>query len=566
MDAPVKTAPATATPVPDSRGLNLFRADPYAAGLSQRYLPPALQAHLLPHLERLGELAGGAMDELAATADKHPPTLSVRNRAGTDESRIDKHPAYVELERLAYSEFGLAALSHRGGVLGWPEPMPAAAKYALSHLFVQAEFGLCCPVSMTDSLARTLRKFGDPELVARVLPQVTSQDFDTLRQGAMFMTEQGAGSDVSATEVTAEPQEDGTWRLYGDKWFCSNPDAGFAMVLARSEPQPGLKGVSLFLLPRDLPGGEHNRYRILRLKDKLGTRSMASGEIRLEGAQAWLVGERGRGFKQMADMINNSRLSNGMRAAGLMRRAVTEAVYFSQHRRAFGKRLIDMPLMQRQLVKMTVWAEQARSLMFQTARALADADQGGGDPALARILTPLIKFRACRDARKVTGDAMEVRGGCGYIEEWTEPRLVRDAHLGSIWEGTSNIVALDVLRAIVKERSLPALRSHVERLLAEGAPCPPELAALQASSLEQTYALAEHAAQGGRPELARQAASLLYHAVSLAALRWEAAAPGLESRARLADQVLLHRLGPRDPYSIPPDESAACRAILQYAL
>ncbi|CAB3690758.1 Putative acyl-CoA dehydrogenase AidB [Achromobacter denitrificans] len=566
MDAPVKTAPATATPVPDSRGLNLFRADPYAAGLSQRYLPPALHAHLLPHLERLGELAGGAMDELAATADKHPPTLSVRNRAGTDESRIDKHPAYVELERLAYSEFGLAALSHRGGVLGWPEPMPPAAKYALSHLFVQAEFGLCCPVSMTDSLARTLRKFGDPELVARVLPQVTSQDFDTLRQGAMFMTEQGAGSDVSATEVTAEPQEDGTWRLYGDKWFCSNPDAGFAMVLARSEPQPGLKGVSLFLLPRDLPGGEHNRYRILRLKDKLGTRSMASGEIRLEGAQAWLVGERGRGFKQMADMINNSRLSNGMRAAGLMRRAVTEAVYFSQHRRAFGKRLIDMPLMQRQLVKMTVWAEQARSLMFQTARALADADQGGGDPALARILTPLIKFRACRDARKVTGDAMEVRGGCGYIEEWTEPRLVRDAHLGSIWEGTSNIVALDVLRAIVKERSLPALRSHAERLLAEGAPCPPELAALQASSLEQTYALAEHAAQGDRPELARQAASLLYHAVSLAALRWEASAPGLESRARLADQVLLHRLGPRDPYAIPPDESAACRAILQYAL
>jgi alkylation response protein AidB-like acyl-CoA dehydrogenase len=566
MDAPVKTATPAATPVPDSRGLNLFLADPYAAALSRRYLPPALHAHLLPHLERLGELAGGAMDELASTADRNPPTLSVRNRAGTDESRIDKHPAYVELERLAYSEFGLAALSHRGGVLGWPEPMPAAAKYALSHLFVQAEFGLCCPVSMTDSLARTLRKFGDPELVARVLPQVTSQDFDTLRQGAMFMTEQGAGSDVSATETTAEPQDDGTWRLYGDKWFCSNPDAGYAMVLARSEPQAGLKGVSLFLLPRDLPGGGHNAYRILRLKDKLGTRSMASGEIRLEGAVAWLVGERGRGFKQMADMINNSRLSNGMRAAGLMRRAVTEAVYFSQHRRAFGKRLIDMPLMQRQLVKMTVWAEQARSVMFQTARALADADQGGGDPALARILTPLIKFRACRDARKVTGDAMEVRGGCGYIEEWTEPRLVRDAHLGSIWEGTSNIVALDVLRAITKENSLPALRSHVDRLLAEGAPSPPALASLQARALEQTYALAEHAARDNRAELARQAASLLYHAVSLAALRWEAAAPGLENRARLADQVLLHRLGPRDPYAIPPDESAACRAILQYAL
>lgn len=506
------------------------------------------------------------MDELAATADKHPPTLSVRSRAGADESRIDKHPAYIELERLAYSEFGLAALSHRGGVLGWPEPMPAAAKYALSHLFVQAEFGLCCPVSMTDSLARTLRKFGDPALVERVLPQVTSQDFDALRQGAMFMTEQGAGSDVSATEVTATRQDDGSWRIHGDKWFCSNPDAGFAMVLARSESEPGLKGVSLFLLPRDLADGTHNHYRILRLKDKLGTRSMASGEIRLEGAVAWLVGERGKGFKHMADMINNSRLSNGMRAAGLMRRAVTEATYVSQHRRAFGKRLIDMPLMQRQLVKMTVWAEQARSVMFQTARALADADQGQGDPALARILTPLIKFRACRDARKVTGDAMEVRGGCGYIEEWTEPRLVRDAHLGSIWEGTSNIVALDVLRAIKKEGSPPALRRHIDQLLADGLPCPPALAATQADALERTYALAEHAAQDDHAELARQAASLLYHAVSMAALRWEAAGEGLASRALLADQVLQHRLAPRDPYAIPADESAACRGILQHAL
>src|SRR5690606_27764752 len=219
--------------------------------------------------------------------------------------------------------------------------------------------------------------YGDDELVKKVLPQVTALDFDELRQGAMFMTEQAAGSDVSATETRAEQAADGSWRLTGDKWFCSNPDAGFAMVLARSEAKAGLGGVSLFLLPRDLPGGGHNHYRILRLKDKLGTRSMASGEIRLEGAFAWLVGERGRGFQQMADMINNSRLSNGMRAAGLMRRAVSEAVYFCGHRKAFGKRLIEMPLMQRQLVKMMTRTEQARSVMFQTATALQKAD--GGD-------------------------------------------------------------------------------------------------------------------------------------------------------------------------------------------
>ncbi|ARP75471.1 acyl-CoA dehydrogenase family protein [Bordetella genomosp. 6] len=561
------TAAAAASPVPDARGLNLFRADPYAAGLARCYLPADLCDHLLPHLDRLGALAGGRMDELAMTADRHPPTLSVRHRTGTDESRIDKHPAYVELERLAYSEFGLAALSHRGGVLGWPDPMPAAAKYALSHLFVQAEFGLCCPVSMTDSLARTLRKFGDPALVEHVLPQVITQDFDQLQQGAMFMTEQGAGSDVSATTVTAQAQADGRWALHGDKWFCSNPDAGFAMVLARSEPDAGLRGVSLFLLPRRLPDGSPNHYRILRLKDKLGTRSMASGEIRLEGALAWLVGQRGQGFKHMADMINNSRLSNGMRAAGLMRRALTEAVFFAQQRRAFGKRLIDMPLMRRQLAKMAVRAEQARSVMFQTAQALAAADRGEGEPALPRILTPLIKFRACRDARHVTGDAMEVRGGCGYIEEWVEPRLMRDAHLGSIWEGTSNIVALDVLRAIRKADALPALQRHVQALLADGAPCPPGLAQVQARAFDDAYALAAHAAAHERDDLARQAASALYHVVAIAALRWEAARdPQLASRAALADLALRHRLAPRDPCALPADDDQACRAVLQTAL
>ena len=560
MDMPA-TLPAD-TAVPDSRGQNLFECDPYAAPMAARYLPADLHAHLLPHLRRLGALAGGAMDALAMSADQHPPTLAVRHRTGVDTSRVDKHPDYVALERLAYSEFGLAALSHRGGVLGWPDPMPAAAKYALSHLFVQAEFGLCCPVSMTDSLARTLRRYGDPALVEQVLPEVTSLDFDTLRQGAMFMTEQGAGSDVSATATEARQDAGGNWLLTGDKWFCSNPDAGYAMVLARSEADPGLKGVSLFLLPRDLPDGSHNHYRVLRLKDKLGTRSMASGEIRLEGAHAWLVGERGRGFKQMADMINNSRLSNGMRAAGLMRRACAEAMYVARERRAFGQALADMPLMRRQLAKMLLWTEQARSVMYQTAQALADAEAGRGDPALPRIMTPLIKFRACRDARKVTGDAMEVRGGCGYIEEWVEPRLLRDAHLGSIWEGTSNIVALDVLRAIRREQSLPALRAHVDRLLAEGVPCPASLRVQQDTAIDAAFRLAADAAAQDRDVLARQAASGLYHALSIAALRHEARGAGLAGRALLADQVLRHRLMPRDPCALAQDDDAINQRVL----
>lgn len=536
-------------PVPDARGTNLFDADPSQA-LLRCYLPADLHAHLLPHLKRLGGLAGELLDDLAGLADKNPPTLSVRTRSGIDQCVVQKHPAYVELERYAYSEFGLAAMSHRAGVLGWHQPMPPAAKYALTYLFVQAEFGLCCPVSMTDSLARTLRKFGDPALVEKVLPMVTTQDFDALHQGAMFMTEQGAGSDVSATTTIATQADDGTWRLHGDKWFCSNPDAGFAMVLARSEPADGLKGISLFLLPRDLPDGTHNHYRILRLKEKLGTRSMASGEIRMDGAVAWLVGERGKGFKHMADMINNSRLSNGVRAAGLMRRALTEALYVAKNRRAFGKRLIDMPLMQRQLSKMAVWTEQGRSMVFQTARALEAADRGNEQAKpLVRILTPLIKFRTCRDARKVTGDGMEVRGGCGYIEEWSDPRILRDAHLGSIWEGTSNIVALDVIRAIQKEGSLPALRAHVSQLLEEGTPVRAELSALQAERVETAFAFAQQVADQTDHEKARQAASALYHVVTMAALRWEAAKADLPMRARLADMVLINRLSARDPIS-----------------
>jgi len=534
--------------VPDSHGLNLYRADPALARLAALYLPPDLNTHLAPHLDRLGALAGSELDTLAAEADRNPPVLHHRTRRGDDRQTIEKHSSYRAMERLAFGEYGLAALSHRGGVLGWPAPMPPAAKYLITYLFVQAEFGLMCPVSMTDSLTRTLKRFGDPALVARYLPALLSQDLDTLHQGAMFMTEQGAGSDVGATVVTAAPQPDGTWALHGEKWFCSNPDADLAMVLARPPGAlPGIKGVGLFLLPRTRPDGTPNAYRIVRLKDKLGTRSMASGEVRLEGAAAWLVGDVGAGFRQMADMVNNSRLSNGVRAAGLMRRSVTEALFVARRREAFGVRLIEMPLMRRQLAKMLVWSEQARSMALQAADALRRADAGdAGAYALLRILTPLLKFRACRDARKVTGDAMEVRGGCGYIEEWPDPRLLRDAHLGSIWEGTSNVVALDVLRAATREAALPALRAHVQQLLASG-----ELpAALPA--LDRAIALADAARNDAR--LTRQAASALYHVTSAATMAWEAVETQDPARLAMAEMVLRHRVLPRDP--LAPGEEA----------
>ena len=550
-------------PIPDRHGSNLFTDDAELQALLPLYLPADLQAHLLPHLQRLGALAGGVLDTLALTADKQPPTLQHRSRTGLDLQSILKHPAYVALERVAFADYGLAAMSHRPGVLGWPQAMPPAAKYALSYLFVQAEFGLCCPLSMTDSLARTLRKFGDAALIERHLPALITQDFEALGQGAMFMTEQAAGSDVAATSTRAVADGE-HFQLHGDKWFCSNPDAALAMVLARIDGAPaGMAGVSLFLLPRTLADGAPNAYRILRLKDKLGSRSMASGEIRLEGAQAWLVGQPGRGFQQMADMVNHSRLSNGMRAAGLMRRACAEALHVAQHRQAFGKALIALPLMRRQLFKLLLPTEQARTMLFQAADALRRADSinaGQADQAtayaLTRILTPLIKFRACRDARRVTGDAMEVRGGCGYIEEWSDARLLRDAHLGSIWEGTSNIVALDVLRAIRRDAALPALQQHLQGLLA-ATPLHPQARAVFDATLARVLALAQQAAdtqgsdaRAGADAAARQVASALYHASTAVAMAWEAGRCQSARRMRLAQSVLRWRLLPADPLAI----------------
>jgi alkylation response protein AidB-like acyl-CoA dehydrogenase len=535
-----------ANAMPDTRGQNLYRADPVLAPLLRLYLPSGLFAHIEPQLDSLGQLAGGRLDALAGTADRNPPVLHHRDRTGADTQHIEKHPAYEEMERLAFSRYGLAAMSHRPGVFGWRTPLPPAVKYALSYLFVQAEFGLCCPVSMTDALARTLAKFGDAALVARYLPGLSSTDMDAHLQGAMFMTEQGAGSDVGATATIAR-REGAHWRLTGDKWFCSNADAGVALVLARPEDgAPGTKGLGLFLLPRVLPDGTPNHYRIVRLKDKLGTRSMASGEITLNGAVAYLVGDPGRGFVQMADMINMSRLSNGMRAAGLMRRAFFEALHVAKHRVAFGKRLIEMELTRRQLMKILLPGEAARSMLFHAAAALQAAD--AGDEAArrrVRILTPLLKFRACRDARKVTGDAMEMRGGTGYIEEWPDARLLRDAHLGSIWEGTSNIVAQDVLRATLREGALDALGEDLDRM-AGAAQAAPEFIAAR----DRAFAFVREAAAANDSAHARQSASGLYYATASLVMLWEAAQLGGAvgaNRAALARLLLVHKLQARDP-------------------
>ena len=561
MNVEARKSGSAASPSPDSRGLNFYGADASLKGMLQIYLSAAERAHLEPHLERLGRLVGGRLDDLAREADKMPPRLEPRTRQGEDRQSIIKAPAYIAMERIAFGELALAALSHRPA-LGWGSPLSAASKYALTYLFAQSEFGLLCPVNMTDSLTRTIRRFADEKLQARYLPGLIADDPDGQLQGAMFMTERWAGSDVGATETRAVRSGD-HWLLYGDKWFCSNADADLALVLARPEGAAGgTAGLGLFLMPRVLPSGAPNGYRIVRLKDKLGTRAMASGEVVLAGAVAWLVGDLAQGFKQMAEMVNQSRLSNGVRSTGMMRRAVHEALTVALGRRAFGQRLIELPLVRRQLVKMILPAEAALSVAFFTADCLERADRGDSEAlALRRILTPLIKLRACRDARKVAGDAMEMRGGNGYIEEWIEPRLLREAHLGSIWEGTSNIIALDVVRAAGKAAAHRLLEAQLTAMLAQG---PSDLAVVLGERLSAALTLLERAgaADGADAAAARQAATGLYYATAAILLVREAkllADPVREDMARL---ILAHKLAPRDPLATSRQDDARSERII----
>jgi acyl-CoA dehydrogenase len=546
-------------PSPDSRGLNFYHSDRSLKALLGLYLSQPELAHMHLHFARLGRLVGGDLDDLARVADQEPPRLEHRTRHGEDRQTITKSPAYVAMERLAFGELALAALSHRPA-LGWDKPLPAAAKYALTYLFAQSEFGLLCPVNMTDSLTRTIRRFADEGLLQRYLPGLLSQDDNGQLQGAMFMTERLAGSDVGATQTRAVRCGD-HWQLYGDKWFCSNADADLALVLARPEGAPtGTAGIGLFLMPRALPSGEPNRYRIVRLKDKLGTRAMPSGEIVLEGAAAWLVGDLNQGFKQMTEMVNQSRLSNGVRSAGMMRRAVHEALTVALYRRAFGKRLIDLPLVRRQLIKMIVPAEAALSVALFSADCLDKADAGQAQAqTMRRILTPLIKLRACRDARKVAGDAMEMRGGSGYVEEWIEARLLRESHLGSIWEGTTSIIALDVVRAAAKTGAHRVLEAHVQPFIAAA---PADLAPRLGERLAASLALIDRAIAGDVRGV-RQAATGLYYATSAALFVNEASRLGDPLRADLARLVLASKLEPRDPLagSVPADDAAGDRII-----
>jgi acyl-CoA dehydrogenase len=539
---------------PDCKGLNFFALDHGLRSLLSLYMDETLHGHLEPHLNELGVLGGGRLAELSDAAERHPPVLHPRDRFGRDNETIEFHPAYRGMEEIAFGRFGMHAMTHRPGVMGWPEKYPPLAKYVFHYMFAQAEFGLLCPVNLTDSSSELIDRYGSDALRQRYLDLIWTQDVDRLHRCAQFMTEKAGGSDVGAAELRAV-RDGAHWRLWGEKWFCSNVDAELAVLLARPEgAQDGGRGLGLFLMPKTLEDGTRNNYRIVRLKDKLGSRGMASGEIVFEGAVAYELGELDRGLKQMLEMVNSSRVSHLARAAGMMRRCLNEAMQASRHRSAFRKAVINHPLMQRQLLKLIVPTEQALSALFHVGGFSGRNDAQAR--AMLRILTPIYKYRACRDNVPVAVGAMEARGGNGYIEDWPNARLVRDAPLGLLWEGTSNINSLDAIqRAVARERAHVALSEDLQERLDTATVLPGQFRTRLQAGVERAVAFAEEvAAHPAHERFCRVAASQLYHATTAVLLASEGTRLGQSGgdarRLLLARFVLEHRLSEARPTNL----------------
>jgi putative acyl-CoA dehydrogenase len=395
--------------------------------------------------------------KLGFDANKNPPVLRTLDRYGHRLDEVEFHPAWHELMAIA-----LRAGLHSSP---WAEPKAGAhvARAAGTYMLTQVESGVYCPLAMTYGAVPTLRHA--PDLAKRWLPKVFSRDYDprfvpigekkSVLLG-MGMTENQGGSDLRTNTTRAEPVGDGRFRLHGHKWFMSAPMCDAFLVLAQSP-----KGLSCFLLPRWMPDGERNAIRILRLKDKLGNKSNASSEVEFDGAFAQLVGEEGRGIPTIIEMGNYTRLDCCIGSAGLMRQAVTQAVHHARHRTAFQKKLIDQPLMENVLADLALESEAAAALTFRLARTYDEDDETA--QVFRRVVTPAAKFWICKRAPALTQEAMEVLGGSGYIEESIMPRLYREAPVNSIWEGSGNVMCLDVLRAIARTpNAADVLRSELD--------------------------------------------------------------------------------------------------------
>ncbi|MFE5737701.1 acyl-CoA dehydrogenase family protein [Streptomyces celluloflavus] len=451
----------------------------------------------------LGALAGSEpVQEQARWAEEQPPRLRTHDRFGHRVDEVEFHPAWHQLMTVAV-EHGLHAAP-------WADDRPGAhlVRAAKFYVWSQAEAGHGCPVSMTYAVVPALR--AAPDLAARYEPLLTARSYDFgLRAplgkagliAGMSMTEKQGGSDVRTNTSRAVPAGDGTYRITGHKWFTSAPMSDLFLALARTE-----EGLSCFLLPRVLPDGTRNGMRLMRLKDKLGNRSNASAEIEYDEAVAWPVGEPGRGVRTIVEMVNMTRLDCVLGSAAGMRAGLRQALHHTAHRRAFGRELDQQPLMRSVLADLAVESEAATVLAMRLAAAVDRSHAGdAAEAALRRLALAAGKYWVCKRGSTHAAEALECLGGNGYVEESGMPRLYREAPLMSIWEGSGNVAALDVLRALTKEpaaldaffaevdaaagadRRLDAAVAGVRTMLAGAAD--PERAQLMARSLAERMAL-----------------------------------------------------------------------------
>ncbi len=436
--------------------------------------PPLLQGHnIFSGDEALQEAvaregAGWAVDTLSALglqlgrpevielgnlANKFPPGLQTHDRFGRRRDEVEFHPAWHDLMTI-FMRAGLHASA-------WSDPRPGShvARAAAFFLCGQIENGAQCPLTMTFAAVPVLRRHSValPMLSETWLPRIFSRDYDrrflpvnekTSALIGMGMTEKQGGSDVRTNTTRAVPEsESGPGRAYlltGHKWFFSAPMCDAFLVLAQA---PG--GLSCFFTPRFLPDGRRNPLCIQRLKDKLGNRSNASSEVEFAGTQGWLLGEEGRGVPTIVEMVNHTRLDCAVGTAGIMRLALSHALHHASHRRAFGRRLIGQPLMRNVLADLALESEAATALGLRVARTF-DAADDPREADLRRVLTPAAKYWVCKRGPMFAAEAMEVLGGNGYVEESVLPRLYREMPVNSIWEGSGNVMCLDVLRAAAK--------------------------------------------------------------------------------------------------------------------
>ncbi|MDE2482911.1 MAG: acyl-CoA dehydrogenase family protein [bacterium] len=411
----------------------------------------------LDDVHAIGELAGHPdVIALGFDANEHPPELHTHDRYGNRIDEVRFHPSWHVLMATAAGR-GLHAAP-------WLDerPHPHVRRAAKFYLWSQVEAGHGCPISMTYAAVPALRS--NAAIAEEWVPKLAAPAYDprlapiARKQSAicgMAMTEKQGGSDVRANQTRAvRATGDGEYLLQGHKWFCSAPMSDAFLVLAQAE-----RGLSCFFVPRVLPDESRNPFAIARLKDKLGNRSNASAEVEFEGTHAWLIGEEGRGVQTIVEMVNQTRLDCVIGSAALVRQALAQAIHHATHRRTFGAPLLDHVLMQNVLADLALESEAATALSLRLARAVDDAPHNPTAAALKRIGTAIGKYYVCKRAATASAEALECLGGNGYVEESLMPRLYREAPLNSIWEGSGNINALDVLRILQKQpEALEALR------------------------------------------------------------------------------------------------------------